>query len=156
MNAELDPAPEYLQLPDNITDRTKQLAEDITEDIASPYLKSKAIESYLKENYTYDLDYERAPDEYEPNDWFLFEEKKGVCSNFNSAFVMLSRSVDIPARLVSGYAIDEGEEEQTVFADQAHAWSEVKFKDLRWITFDATGSRNRSFGPQITEITFSG
>ncbi|MBA7654196.1 hypothetical protein ES703_62072 [subsurface metagenome] len=39
-----------------------------------------------------------------------------------------------------------------VYTDQAHAWSEVKFKDLGWYTFDATGSRPGPV-PTITEIT---
>jgi transglutaminase-like putative cysteine protease len=130
----------YLQLPSEVTDRTRQLAQEITAGIESPYQKAQALEDYLKKNYSYDTQFKPAPTGQEPNDWFLFQEKKGVCSNFNSAFVTLARSAGLPSRLVGGYAITPELNAQTVYADQSHAWSEVEFKDLGWQTFDATGS----------------
>jgi transglutaminase-like putative cysteine protease len=151
-DAELDPQPEYLQLPDNITPRTYELAENITSGIASPFLKAKALEEYLKNNYAYSFEAEAAPAGWEPNDYFLFESRAGVCTNFNSAFVILSRAAGIPARLAGGFAVTPQDEEQTVYADQAHAWSEVKFKELGWYTFDATGSASLPV-KTITEVT---
>jgi transglutaminase-like putative cysteine protease len=127
-----------LQLPAVITERTRELAEQIVEGLVTPYEKAKAIETYLLTNYDYDVGYERAPEGIEPVDWFLFEERKGVCSNFNSALVVLARSVGIPARLVTGYAITPKADEQEVTARQAHAWAEVPFVYFGWITFDAT------------------
>ncbi len=130
----------YLQLPSEVTDRTRQLAKEITAGIESPYQKAQALEKYLKKNYTYDTQFKPSPAGQEPNDWFLFQEKKGVCSNFNSAFVTLARSTGLPSRLVGGYAITPEMNAQTVYADQSHAWSEVEFQDMGWQTFDATGS----------------
>jgi len=152
LEAEVDSQNKYLQLPAGITQGTRELARTITRDSETPYQKAKAIEDYLKTNYVYDFYYEHAPEGWEPNDWFLFEDKRGVCVNFNSAFVVLSRSVGIPARLVAGFKIKPQEENQVVYTDQAHAWSEVKFKDLGWHTFDATGSPPDPV-PTITEIT---
>ncbi len=150
-SAQIDPKQEYLQLSPTTTERTKDLAKQITKGIDSPYQKARAIEEYLKDNYSYDYGYRRAPAGQDPNDWFLFEEKQGVCSNFNSAFVTLARSAGIPSRLVSGYAIEPQAGEQKIFADQAHAWSEVKFKDQGWIPFDATGSQGALI-PTETDI----
>ena len=151
-NADLELLEEYLQLPDNITPRTYELAETLTGGIESPYYMAKAIEDYLKTKYTYDYDFTPAPAGQEPNDWFLFEEKSGVCTNFNSAFVVLSRAAGIPARLVGGFHINAQEAAQDVYTDQAHAWAEVKFKDLGWVTFDATGS-TPALQNTVTEIT---
>lgn len=148
----------YLQLPTQITDRTKQLARELTENYESPYRKAKAIESCLKTNYEYNLNYTRAPEGWEPNDWFLFEEKRGVCANFNSAFVVLARAVGIPSRVVSGYLIKSTSGTQTVFADQAHCWAEVGL-EVGWITIDATGGEvggegeEKALIPTGTEIT---
>jgi len=136
--AEIDEQQGYIELPEDCTQRILDLAEEITGGIESPYLEATAIEQYLRENYSYNFDYERAPDGQSPDDWFLFEEKEGVCANFNSAFVTLSRASGLPARLVCGYMVEPGVDEQTVYADQAHAWSEVKFQDLGWVAFDAT------------------
>lgn len=151
-NAVLDPSQEYLQLPDNITARTYQLADNITSGIKSPFLQAKAIEDYLKTNYKYDFNFEPAPPGQEPNDWFLFNEKSGVCTNFNSAFVILCRAAGIPARLVGGFHITPQADPQEVYTDQAHAWAEVKFKDLGWYNFDATAGIDTPLTPTKTVI----
>ena len=45
----------YLALPPTITDRTRQLAEELTAGQATPYAKATAIEQYLRQ-FPYDLD----------------------------------------------------------------------------------------------------
>ena len=137
---------QYLQLPSVITDRTRALAYDVTKGYGNPYEKAKAIEEYLKNNYKYDTNYAKAPSDREPVDYFLFEGKKGVCANFNSAFVILARCIGIPARLVSGFSISPVAQEQTVYANQAHCWAEVGFKTLGWIAFDATAAISGTSG----------
>ena len=140
----------YLELPGAITERTKRLAIEITQGLDSPYAKAKAIESYLQRNYEYNPVYQIAPQDWEPNDWFLFEEKKGVCANFNSALAVLCRTVGIPARLVTGFTIQSIADEQVVKGDQAHEWIEVAFEDLGWIAFDATAPGGKI--PTVTHI----
>ncbi|KXA98166.1 hypothetical protein AKJ40_04905, partial [candidate division MSBL1 archaeon SCGC-AAA259M10] len=130
--------PSYLQLPQDVTGRTKKLAYEITENMSSAYGKARAIESYLENNYEYDENYRRTPSGYDPVDWFLFEEKKGVCTNFNSAFAVLARCVGIPARVVSGYRINREENRQKIDSMQKHLIAEVAFKKCGWIPFDST------------------
>jgi len=128
----------YFKLPADITQRTRQLALEITAKYDSAYDKAKAIERFLRNNYKYNVSYMRAPEGWEPVDWFLFEEKQGVCANFASAFVVLARSAGIPTRLASGFVIEQKAEEQTVYANQSHAWPEVGFQDIGWIAFEPT------------------
>ncbi|MDD5094140.1 MAG: transglutaminase-like domain-containing protein [Dehalococcoidia bacterium] len=126
------------QLPDTISERVKELSRRITESMPSPFEKAKAIEEFLQAKYEYKLDYQPAPSDWEPNDWFLFESREGICGNFNSAFVILSRASGIPARLAAGYYIQPGQgERQVVYANQAHAWAEVGFQGIGWLAFDA-------------------
>ncbi|MFC2027452.1 transglutaminase family protein [Chloroflexota bacterium] len=129
---------QYLSLPDNVSDRVKELSMEITQGYETPYEKARAIEVFLKLNYSYELGFSPAPSNWEPNDWFLFESKEGICGNFSSAFVILARASDIPSRLAAGYFVKSGEGEQVVYERQAHAWAEVGFEELGWITFDAT------------------
>lgn len=138
----------HLQLPGEITERTRELAAQITEGLDTPYAKAKAIETYLRTGYRYSQEFAPAPPGEEPVDWFLFTEKQGICGNFNTAFVVLARCAEIPARLVSGFVVTAQEEEQVVSARQAHAWAEVPFTDYGWITFDATPPGNV---PMITD-----
>jgi len=132
--------PECLKLPENITARTRELAYRITKDMSTPYEKVKAIQEFLKVKYRYDLDYSVAPEGWEPNDWFLFESRKGICGHFNSAFVVLVRAAGIPARLAYGYYLLPGDdgEPQKVYSTWAHAWAEVEFDGIGWLAFEAT------------------
>lgn len=129
---------EYTKLPNNISDRVKELSLEITDGFDTPFEKARAIEVFLKVNYDYKLGFSPAPSDWEPNDWFLFEAEEGICGNFSSAFVVLARASDIPARLAAGYFVKSGEGEQIVYERQAHAWAEVGFEDLGWLVFDAT------------------
>jgi len=130
--------PQYLEMPDSISNRLKDLSHQITEGFDTPFEKARAIEVFLKVNYTYNLGFTPAPDNWEKNDWFLFESEEGICGNFASAFVILARASDIPSRLGAGYFVRAGEGEQTVYEDEAHAWAEVGFEDVGWLVFDAT------------------
>ncbi|AAL80544.1 hypothetical protein PFDSM3638_02065 [Pyrococcus furiosus DSM 3638] len=136
-NAQVERIEKYLQVP-ILEERVKELALNITRGIESPYEKAKAIERFLMENYKYDLDAPEAPPGIDPVEWFLFYSKRGVCLDFNTAFVILARLNGIPARLVVGYHIEPKPGKQEVRIIQAHAWAEVYFKDIGWVIFDAT------------------
>ena len=143
MDARLLEDPTFIQLPPGLPNRIRELALEIARDYDSPFAKAKAIEAYVKSAYTYEFanaDSGAPSPGQDPVDWFLFDSKKGTCGQFSSAFVVLARSVGIPARVVSGWAVGSGAEPRTVFSDQAHQWAEVPFVDLGWITFEPTGS----------------
>ncbi|MFA4640383.1 transglutaminase-like domain-containing protein [Pyrococcus kukulkanii] len=129
-----------LEVPE-VSEKVLKLAKNITKGIESPYEKALAIERYLEENYFYDEKAPPAPPGIDPVEWFLFYSKRGVCLDFNTAFVILARLNGLPARLVTGFKIKAEPGMQEVKLRQAHAWAEVYFEGIGWITFDATGSR---------------
>jgi transglutaminase-like putative cysteine protease len=131
----------YLNVPENLNSIFRELALQATEGAATPYDKYKALVTFLRTTFEYNDNYTRAPSGIDPVEWFLFHEKKGVCINFNSAFVLLARSVGLPARLVRGYAIEADSNFQVVNASQTHIYSEAPFEGLGWISFDVTGSK---------------
>ena len=139
--ASADPA--YTQLPGDLPQRVRQLAHSVTDEHSGPFRKAKAIETFLRIRYTYAF---ASPDSgsplrgEDPVDWFLFDSKTGTCGQFSSAFVVLARSVGIPARVVSGWAVSPVEGIQTIHSDQAHQWAEVAFNELGWVTFEPTAS----------------
>ena len=136
--------PTYTQLPSDLPDRLRTLALDITAGHSTTYAKAKALEQYLSTNYTYEFadpsGADIPPPDRDPMDWFLFDHREGTCGVFSSAFVVLARSIGIPARVVSGWMISPTGETQTVYSDQAHQWAEVAFQGLGWITFEPTAS----------------
>ena len=142
----------YLQLPGDLPDRIRALALEVTAGEATDYGKAKALEGYLKTNYTYAFADPsgggRPPAGSDPVDWFLFEHQEGTCGVFSTAFAVMARSIGIPARVVSGWAIGPTPDTQTVSLDQAHQWAEVAFEGLGWVTFEPTasgGPLNRAF-----------
>jgi transglutaminase-like putative cysteine protease len=138
-NASVLNLPQYLDVPENVSERVKSLSQSITAEKKTPFQKARAIEKYLQVKFDYNLDFETPPELWEPNDWFLFESKEGICGNFNSAFVILARAAGIPARLATGYYLPpSNEESQPVYSYQAHAWAEIGFEDIGWIAFEAT------------------
>ena len=132
----------YVSLPGRLPERIFSLANRITAGQSSPYGKAVAIQEYLQAVYPYRIpdspDDQRPPEGQDPVDWFLFEEREGTCGNFSSAFVVLARSLGIPARVVSGWAISPTPERQTVYTDQAHQWAEIALSGLGWVAFDPT------------------
>lgn len=131
----------YLQLPLTVTQRTRDLAAQITQDAPTPYDKAIAIRDYLIETYPYDF----YPPPQAPNtdavDQFLFVDQRGVCEHFVSAMVVMLRSQGIPARLAAGYG--SGDYNQVtgyyeVRADDAHAWTEMYVPGYGWIPLDPT------------------
>ncbi len=144
-----------LALPEIVTERVRLLAEEITGEHASPYEKARALVWYLRETYEYEFvseDDEALPENGDAVDRFLFETMKGTCGDFSSAFVVLARSVGIPARVVSGWVIEENAERQTVYTDQAHQWAEVAFEELGWRRFEPTHINGPPFRAQVTEV----
>ena len=86
-------SPASTYLPDGLPDRIRQLSVEITRGHEGPYLKAKAIETYLRTHYTYafaDSGGDRVPEGRDPVDWFLFDHPEGTCGQFSSAFVILA------------------------------------------------------------------
>jgi len=129
----------YKQLPDNISQRTRKLALDITSGYNNDYDKAKAIEKYLRDNFRYTLTPSVVPKDSEFVDYFLFEGKEGYCVYFATAMSVLLRAVDIPNRYVEGFlAKYENSNIRNVKGTTAHSWVEVNFGDYGWLTFEAT------------------
>jgi transglutaminase-like putative cysteine protease len=134
----------YLQLPDELPPRVHQLAQEITSGIDSPYDKAKAIESYLRANYPYDLEIPAPPVDQDVTDNFLFDLRKGYCDYYATAMVVLARASGLPARFVSGYSsgsYDALNAEYIVRELNAHSWAEVYFPGIGWIEFEPTASQ---------------
>jgi transglutaminase-like putative cysteine protease len=133
----------YLQLPDTVSQRTLQLARDITAEIETPYDKVVAINKYLRENITYAETIENPPREQDAIDWFLFDYKEGFCNYYSTAEIVMLRSLGIPARWAVGYAQGEKLENGAYVIRQkdAHAWPEIYFPGLGWVEFEPTVSQ---------------
>ena len=131
----------YLQLPQDITQRTRDLAASLTAGKANPYDKARAIETYLRDNIKYDVSIDPPPANVEPVDYFLFTSKRGYCNYYASAMVVMLRSQGIPARIAAGFAqgdLDPNIKGYRVRELNAHTWVEAYFPSYGWIEFEPT------------------
>lgn len=135
-----------VDLPHGFNPRTVALAQEMR---ADPQLANRgnmafvnaAMQRLRTGGYSYTLDPgvngKHAADE------FWFDTKQGFCEHIASAFVILMRALDIPARIVTGY---QGGEMNgidgywTVRQSDAHAWTEVWIEQRGWVRVDPTGA----------------
>jgi hypothetical protein len=121
-------------------DELKQLAHDITQECTEDYERARAIETYLRKNYDYTLDL-RTIDPAQPIRDFLFHDKRGHCELFATAMVLLLRSEEIPARLVTGFRGGNFRKESNTYEIRkmdAHTWVEAYIDGEGWYQFDPT------------------
>ncbi len=136
----------YLFLPPSVPGRVRDLAAEITANATNNYDKARAIETYLREHIKYNDQVPPVPAGWDGVDYTLFERPEGYCNYYASAMAVMARSIGIPARVASGYAVDRGEDGIFhVNESNAHSWPELYFGELGWIEFEPTAS-----SPQIT------
>jgi len=138
--------PQYTELPPGFNPRTLALASEMRQDPAvagrgQAALVQAALNRLRTGNYQYTLD----PGVYgaDTADEFWFDRKEGFCEHIASAFVVLMRAMDIPARIVTGY---QGGERNAVDGfwvvrqSDAHAWTEVWLEGRGWVRVDPTSA----------------
>jgi protein-glutamine gamma-glutamyltransferase len=130
----------YLQLPEDLDPRIRELANQITAGAKSPLEKAIRIEAHLKRYYKYTLTLSWNPGD-RPLSAFLFEAKSGHCEYFASAMAVLLRAAGVPTRIVNGFLMGEYNpvgDAYIVRQSDAHSWVEAYLPADEWREFDAT------------------
>ena len=141
----------YLGIPYNIKPDIKALADKIGEGNTTPYDKASAITDYLRVNMQYTTSLPPAPEGRDPILWFLFDYKKGFCSYYASAEVLLLRSAGIPARLAVGFAQGQHQNDTYIVRrHDSHAWPEMYFPGVGWVEFEPTVSQDALTRPNAS------
>ncbi len=134
----------YLALP-YVPERVQQLARQITNGKDNPYDKAAALVDYFQtnEDFVYDLNPPPTPPGRDFVDYFL-EIKRGYCTYYSTAMAVMARSVGLPSRWVTGYTSGTTNERTPgtyqVTAENMHAWVEIYFNGVGWISFEPTKS----------------
>ncbi|MBL7100703.1 MAG: transglutaminase domain-containing protein [Nanoarchaeota archaeon] len=89
------------------------------------------IGDWVKSNIKYDLNTLTAEADQKAS--WVFINKRGVCDEITNLFIAMLRSINIPARFVSGIVYSNLDNS---FGN--HGWAEVYFPGHGWIPFDVT------------------
>ncbi len=124
-----------------MSDEIKSLAEEITAGADTDYDKLLRIMRWFEqEDFVYDLDY--VPKE-STVEHFVFESKRGICSDYATAAALLCRGAGLAAIYSEGYAMSEDDLTQDgeyIITDaNAHAFVQVYITGHGWYCLDATG-----------------
>ena len=132
----------WLQLPPGHHRRTLELASRWrNEEADNGVLVKRALAMFHDADFRYTLNPPLLEDN--PVDRFLFETRAGFCEHYSSAFVVLMRALDIPARVVTGYQGGEAnpaDDYWIVRQADAHAWAEVWLAGKGWVRIDPTSA----------------
>ena len=129
----------YLQLP-ALDRRIGELARSFAAGASSDLERARAIERHLRSDFGYTL---QLPDREtaDPLAYFLFTRRKGHCEYFASAMAVMLRSLEIPARMATGFqsgVYNPVSDLWLVRASDAHSWVEAWIPGRGWTTFDPT------------------
>jgi protein-glutamine gamma-glutamyltransferase len=121
------------------------LARKVTAGKPHRIQKVEAVLAYLGKGFGYSRNL-RTKRGRDPVAHFLLHRKKGHCEYFASAMVLMLRAVGVPARVVTGFlggAWNSYGSYVSVRQGDAHAWTEVWFDTIGWVTFDPTPPAGR-------------
>lgn len=153
----------YINVPTDLNNYLKSLHDDIGTGVTTDE-QIFMIQTYLSENYKYDMQPGTTPYRKDFVRYFLETQKRGYCAHFASAATMLLRSYDIPARYVEGYAVSLSDMAEGTNLDEnyddwfcgenpigrngviavdvpdacAHAWVEVYKPGIGWVPYEFT------------------
>lgn len=134
----------HLELPETVTERTRNLSRELVANAENPYAAATAIESYLR-NFEYDLSVSEPPNDIvDVADYFIFDLQRGYCDYYATAFIVLARLAGLPTRFATGFAVgswNAAEGMWIVTEAEAHSWPEVYFPTYGWIPFEPTAGR---------------
>jgi len=102
-----------------------------------PFLQAvKDLTTRIHREFAYDSN---ATDVHTPVDQIM-AQRRGVCQDFAHVQIAALRSLQLPARYISGYLLTRPPpgKPRLVGADASHAWISVFVPDLGWIDFDPT------------------
>ena len=139
-------AQRYTALPDGLPPEVASLAASVTAGAQTPYEAARLVETYLRQNYRFNLAIDGTPPGRDAVSHFLFESQEGYFDQFSSAMAIMLRTLDIPTRVSAGFILDARDldaETKTyqVTEERAWSWPEVYFPGLGWVEFNPTPSR---------------
>jgi hypothetical protein len=143
-----DDPPNHHDLPYNIPREEEAVLDGLIEELGlkemSAEEKLKTVSKFFNDPFSYSLDITSEHVARRRSESalaiFLLKVRKGHCEYFASATALLLRRAGLPARYVTGYAVQESAADDKTYLVRerhAHAWT-VVYHNGTWHNFDTT------------------
>lgn len=142
----------YGQVGGAVSSNMQKLTRRLTRNDKTKLQKIKTITDFYRrtknrtklqgKKFRYELKPGPPPAKFEGNylEYFIFKNRKGYCQYYALASALMLRIEGIPARVAGGYlGIDRSVKNPGhfyIYAHQAHAWTEVFFDGIGWLSID--------------------
>ncbi|MGN0161317.1 MAG: transglutaminase domain-containing protein [Lachnospiraceae bacterium] len=127
----------YLKEDYYLSRKVRDLVDSLVTQDDREILKCLKLQEYFSTiDYSTEIRVPRGKDIVE---WFLCESKQGYCAHYATALACMLKNQNIPARVVEGFVINNGEKNKsTVLQQQAHVWVEAYITGIGWVLMDPT------------------
>jgi transglutaminase-like putative cysteine protease len=146
------PSPIYYDLPPNVPSKVIDLAVELTAQAATPYDKAIALQNYFRDNFKYSTRVQSGAS----NDAMVnfLSIKKGYCEQFAGTFGAMARAAGLPTRVMVGFTWGQLRADGLyhIAGRHSHAWDEVWFDGIGWMTFDPTPTRGAPGSEEHTGV----
>jgi transglutaminase-like putative cysteine protease len=136
----------YMQLPNNIPARIRELAAVIASSGKDDHGRVELLEQYFRKGgFRYATNNLATGDN--ALEQFLFDKKRGHCEFFASSFALLLRAAGVPCRLVGGFIGGEYNDlggYYLVSDNRAHVWVEAFISNSGWVRIDPSSFANNA------------
>lgn len=140
----------YTALPRNTPAGIARLSRELTRGAVTSFEEAVLLEAFFRDSdlFTYSTDVSTGHSSLDLQSWLTDPISRnfrtGYCEQFATAMAVMARTLDIPSRVVLGYAPGlvgtqaDGSEIIEVSRHNAHAWVELWMDGQGWVRFDPT------------------
>ena len=123
----------------------QDLSEELCSKDSSNHEKAAAISQYFQSQFHYGFTKPDRPPKADPLLYFLEHKHEAHCEYFATATALLLRAADVPTRYVTGYVVDEYDDDEECWLGRnrhAHAWVEAyDDQSQTWFAVESTPGR---------------
>ncbi|NEA36808.1 DUF3488 and transglutaminase-like domain-containing protein [Streptomyces sp. SID13031] len=142
------------ELPNSkINPEVVQLAQQVTAEAkGNRFQQAAALQSYFRSStFTYSTATDSKSGMNALND-FLLRSRRGYCEQFATGMALMARILGIPSRVAIGFLPRpaDSDNKHVVKMHDMHAWPELYFQGIGWVTFDPTPPARIATAPSWT------
>ena len=128
----------YLELPQDTRSALLEIAEQNSLSGTDVYQSIAQVAEYVRTRCPYNINTQAYPsDDYAV--YLLTQAGEGYCVHFATAAAAMYRALGIPARMVTGLAVDvQAGVREEILGENSHAWVEVYVDSLGWLPVEVT------------------